>query len=90
MYDKMILIRQFKTRKTQDREQSDIKKVYLSAFLAHRDKVGVLGVLGGVLSLCYTLGTDVQTWSSFARQGFLISVTHALFMRRVADFCIIK
>lgn len=39
MYDKMILIRQFKTRKTQDREQSDIKKVYLSAFLAHRDKV---------------------------------------------------
>lgn len=47
MYDKMILIRQFKTRKTQDREQSDIKKVYLSAFLAHRDKVGVLGVLGG-------------------------------------------
>lgn len=32
MYDKMILIRQFKTRKTQDREQSDIKKVYLSAF----------------------------------------------------------
>lgn len=39
MYDKMILIRQFKTRKKQDREQSDIKKVYLSAFLAHRDKV---------------------------------------------------
>lgn len=86
MYDKMILIRQFKTRKTQDREQSDIKKVYLSAFLAHRDKVEG----GGVLSLCYTLGADVQTWSSFARQGFLISVTHALFMRRVADFCIIK
>lgn len=43
MYDKMILIRQFKTRKTQDREQSDIKKVYLSAFLAHRDKVGGRG-----------------------------------------------
>lgn len=40
MYDKMILIRQFKTRKTQDREQSDIKKVYLSA---HRDKVGGRG-----------------------------------------------
>lgn len=44
MYDKMILIRQFKTRKTQDREQSDIKKVYLSAFLAHRDKVEGGGV----------------------------------------------
>lgn len=86
MNDKMILIRQFKTRKTQDREQSDIKKVYLSAFLAHRDKVWG----GKVLSLCYTLSADVQTWSSFARQGFLISVTHALFMRRVADFCIIK
>lgn len=49
MYDKMILIRQFKTRKTQDREQSDIKKVYLSAFLAHRDKVGG----GGVESMLY-------------------------------------
>lgn len=86
MYDKMILIRQFKTRKTQDREQSDIKNVYLSAFLAHRDKVGGGG--DGVLSLCYTLSADVQTWSSFARQGFLIC--YSLFMRRVADFCIIK
>lgn len=57
MNDKMILIRQFKTRKTQDREQSDIKKVYLSAFLAHRDKVE-----GGGLSLCYTLGADGQTF----------------------------
>lgn len=85
MYDKMILIRQFKTRKTQDREQSDIKKVYLSAFLAHRDKVEGGG---GVLSLCYTLGADGQTWSSFARQGFLIC--YSLFMKRVADFCIIK
>lgn len=50
MYDKMILIRQFKTRKTQDREQSNIKKVYLSAFLAHsssRQSGGVGGVGGG-------------------------------------------
>lgn len=51
MYDKMILIRQFKTRKTQDREQSDIKKVYLSAFLAHRDKVEGGG--GGVELMLY-------------------------------------